>query len=72
MGVELARLLANCIDNPRMAMADMRHVVVHVEVAPAIGIVEPDPLAFDEVDRLVIEQPVGGTHGRLPAIQQRF
>jgi hypothetical protein len=39
-------------------MPDMRHVVVHIEVAIAVGIKKPYTLAAHDVHGLVVEQAV--------------
>ncbi|KAG5725962.1 hypothetical protein E4T56_gene5253, partial [Termitomyces sp. T112] len=42
-----------------MTMAQRDHVVVRVEIAAAVGIIEPDALAPHKMKRLLIHQPIG-------------
>ena len=53
--VERLNLLAYGFDNVRMTMPNVRHVVVHVEVFFAVGIVQPYALTPHEVNRLRIK-----------------
>src|SRR5215472_19287204 len=45
----------------RVAMPDMRHVVVAVEVTPPRGIGKPDAVAFDQMQRRIVEKRHAGT-----------
>jgi energy-coupling factor transporter ATP-binding protein EcfA2 len=44
--------------DPRFTMTDMRHVVVHVEVAAAVSIEQPDTLSAHQVHRVAVKQAV--------------
>src|SRR5258708_11406316 len=52
-----------------MTVADHGHVVVAVEIAPAVGIEQPDTLAADQVHRMVVEQRRPGQHKPAPLQQ---
>jgi hypothetical protein len=39
----------------RVTVTHVRNVVVHVEVFPVVGIVQPDPFTADEVHGVVVE-----------------
>ena len=54
--VEGGRLLMDRVDHPWVAVTDMRHIVVAVEVPFALGIVKPDIFPANNVHRIVIEQ----------------
>ena len=56
--VQRRRLARQRGDHVRMAMPDRGHVVVAVEVAPAVRVEEPGALAAHEVHGTVVEQPV--------------
>ena len=55
-------------DDEGMAMPDRGHVVVGVEIGPAFGIMQPDPLPLQQMDRGFIEQPVGRAEQALAAL----
>ena len=68
--VEQAGLLGERGDDARVGMADRGHVVVAVEIALAVGVEQPHPLAAHQMHRLVVEQLVaGGEGGGAPAQQ---
>jgi hypothetical protein len=54
-----------------MAMPDVRHVVVHVQVAATVGVVKPDAFAADDVQRFFIEETIGRAQQLPSAGQQR-
>ena len=56
MDVQGRRLSRYGLHNPGMAVADMRHVIVHVEIAPAIDVIKPHPLSANYMQWLIIEQ----------------
>ncbi len=58
VGVEKARLRADRLDHSGVAMADRCNVVVAVEQAVAVGVVQPNALAAHEMDRVVVEELV--------------
>ena len=58
MRVEHGGLPRNRLHDLRVAVPDGCDVVVGVQIAVAGGVVEPDAFAADELDRLVVEQPV--------------
>jgi hypothetical protein len=70
MRIECARLPGNGINHMRVTMPDMRHIVVHVEVALAVRIEQPDALTLHQVQGLIIEKPIGRAHSLLPPLQQ--
>src|SRR5690606_26564746 len=56
VGVEHRRLPADRLDHPRVAMADMRHIVVAVEIPPPVRIPQPDALAPHQMHRVIVEE----------------
>ena len=60
MHVEGRLLGRHRLDYPRMGMADTENVVVHVEVAAAVGIEQAGALPAHDVQRLAIEQRRAG------------
>ena len=56
----------------RVAVANMRHVVVHIEVAAAIRIEQPHAFPFHDVHGLVVEQPVRITEEAPSALEKMF
>ena len=54
-----------------MAMADMGHVVVGVEVDPALAVPDPDPLPPHQVERPVVEERRAGAEQPVPAFEKR-
>ena len=57
--IEERCLFRQRLDDMRMTMADMRYVVVHVQVLAAGAVVQPAAFATHDVHRLVVKQPVG-------------
>jgi len=43
-------------------------VVVAIEVAPPVGVEEPDPFAAHEMNGLLVEELVGGSEGPASAL----
>ena len=58
MRVEHGGLLRNRLHDLRVAVPDGCDVVVGVQIAMTGSVMEPDAFAADELDRLVVEQPV--------------
>ena len=54
--VEGGLLARHRLDDGGVAVPDAGHVVVHVDVAAAIGVVDVRALAADDVERLAIEE----------------
>ena len=54
----------------RVRVPDRRHVVIRVEVRHPVRVVQVHAGAARELDRLVVEQPVGAAEGGLPAGDQ--
>jgi hypothetical protein len=67
MGVEQAGLPRQGRHHVRMAVAHRRDVVVHVEIGALLRIVEPHALPSHQMDRIGIEEPIGGSEQALPA-----
>ena len=66
-GVQIAAVHVECggltmhgLYHVGVGVTHARHVVVHVEVATAIGIGEPDPLASNDVDGVLVEERCAG------------
>ena len=53
-----------------MRVANARHVVVEVEVAPTVSVVEPDAFTSDDVDRIVVERRDASAEQSLPTRKQ--
>ena len=70
MGVELLRLFANRIDNMRMTMTHMGHVIIAIKIFSPARIINPSALAFDQMQWLVIKQPYIGSEKFGPAIKK--
>ena len=51
-------------------MTDVRDVVVGVEIAAAVGVVQPDAFAAHDVQRLVVEQRRAAPENAEPAFEQ--
>ena len=63
-------LLADRIDHVRMAVTHVSHIVVHVEVFPAIGIEQPDAFTAHKMQWLIVKQPIGGAHQLLSSFEK--
>jgi len=66
MCVECPGLPSKRIDHHWMTMADTRNVVVAIEIAVSIGIVQPYTLTPDEMYRVVVEQRIAWPKRPLP------
>ena len=53
-----------------VAMADMGHVVVGVEVDPALAVPDPHPLPPHQVERPVVEERRAGAEQPVPAFEK--
>ena len=62
--VERGLLARHRLDDMRVGMTDAGHVVVHVDVAAAVGIEQVDALAADDVQGRVVEQGRAGSQAR--------
>jgi hypothetical protein len=56
VAVQYAGLPAKCFDNARVTMADVRYVVIGVQVPLAVGVPDPDTFAPHELQRLLVEE----------------
>ncbi len=70
MRIQCRLLFAERLDDMRVAVPDVRHVVVHVEVAIAVGIKKPYTLAAHDVHGLVVEQAVSRAQELTAALHQ--
>ncbi len=68
MGVQHPRLPRHGRDHVRVAVPDAGDVVVHVEVALARRVEQPDALAAHDVDGLGVEQAVGRAEQRVAPV----
>ena len=55
MRVQRAGLTTDRLNDTRVTMPDMRHIVVAVEVFSPVGIPKPNALTFHEMDRIIVE-----------------
>ena len=53
-------LFLQCFDNMWMAVPDVWHVVIHVEILISVRVEQPDSLAFHKVHGIVVEKAVSG------------
>ena len=60
MRVQNTRLRADRIDHARVAMSDMRHIIIAVQVFSSLSIPDPNTVAAHDVYRVIIE---GGNIG---------
>ena len=70
MCIQQGRLLTQRRHHSRMTVPNRRYIVVAIQEAPAIGVVEPYPGAAHQVNRFVVKQPVSGSHRPVPALDQ--
>ncbi|MOA42260.1 hypothetical protein D3C78_1642980 [compost metagenome] len=56
MNVKAGCLAANRLDHVGMAMPDIGHVVVDIQVTFAVGTIQPDGFALHEMERFLVEQ----------------
>ena len=70
VGVQSRRLLRDGLHHLGLRMADRGHVVVSVQIAPTRGIEQPHTFAAHQLQRLFVEQPVGGAQQAGAARQQ--
>jgi hypothetical protein len=57
------------LDDPGMAVADMRDIVVHVEESFPIRVIQPYAFSANNMQRLVVEQRRPLAEQLIPAIQ---
>ena len=71
-GVDVqGRLLpSDGLGHPGVAVPHAGHVVVHVDISPALGVEEPGPLSPDDVQGRLIEQGRPGAEGPVAPLQQ--
>ena len=62
--VEPAGLVRERLHHMRMAMAHMRHVVVGVEIDPAVAVPDSGPLPPHQMERPVVEERRSGAEQR--------
>ena len=67
VNVERPLLAGHRLDDMGIGVTDAGYVVVHVEVAAAVGIEQVDALAPDDVQRRVVEQRGAGSQGPVAA-----
>ena len=68
--VEHRRLARDRLDDVRVTMTDVRDVVVRVEIAAAVGVVQPDAFAAHDVQRLVVEKRRAAPEHAKAALEQ--
>ena len=67
VGVEQAGLGRDGFHDARVTVPHRGDIVVAIEVALAPVVEEPDAFTPHQVDGVLVEEPVGGTHGPLAA-----
>ena len=65
--VERTLLTRHRLDDMRVGVTDAGDVVVHIDVAAAVGIEQVDTLAADDVQWRVVEQRGAGPQGPVAA-----
>jgi hypothetical protein len=70
MDVQRCHLRTYGSGNTRVAVADARHVVVHVDIAPTIGIKQPRPLPAHDVQGIRVKQRGPGTQRTFATLKQ--
>ena len=60
MSIEGTGLSVNCLDDSRIAVPYMRHIVIAVKILATISVPQPDTLAPDNMHRVIIK----GSHIR--------
>jgi len=60
------------LDDMRVGVPHTGHVVVHVDVAPAVGIIEIHTLAAHDVQRMVVEKRRAGTQHTVATFDDLF
>jgi len=56
MDIENGRLAAQGRHHTRVAMADVRHIVIGIQVALAAGVIQPYAVAVHQMQWLVVKQ----------------
>ena len=65
------RLLArHRLNHARVGVTDAGDVVVHIDVATAVGVIQVDALAADDVQRVLVEEWGSGTQRAVAAGEQ--
>ncbi len=70
--VDVQRRLLAChrLDHARVGVTDTGDVVVHVDVAAAVGVIQVAALAADDVQRVLVEQRGSGAQRAVAAGEQ--
>jgi hypothetical protein len=56
MAVQYAGLASKRLDNARVTMTDVRHIVIGIQISFALDIPDPYTLATYELQRLLVEE----------------
>jgi hypothetical protein len=67
VNVDSGLLLRHGVYNSRIGVSYARHVVVHVDVASPVSVVQIDAFASNNLKRRVIKKFRAGTQGKIPA-----
>ena len=62
MNVQSRLLAGHSLGHTRVAVADTRHVVVHVDVPASLGVEQVGAFAANDVDWFSVEERHSGTH----------
>jgi hypothetical protein len=68
VNVECSLLVRHRFDDGRIGVSDARHVVVHVDIAAPVSVVQIHTLAANDFEWFVVEKLRAGTQGKVPAL----
>ena len=71
MGIESTCLTRQRVDDPGVAVPHDWNVVIGVQISAAVLVIHPHSLGTDDLQRLLIEEPVGRGEQALTACQDR-
>jgi hypothetical protein len=58
-------------DDARMAMADVRHIIIGVEIAFTLGVIQPDAFAPDQMQRPFVKERRVAAQNAIASFQER-
>ncbi len=72
VGVELRGLPADRLDHPGMTMPHRRHVIVGIQIPPALFVIQPHTFTAHRVQGVFVEQSIGRAEQPCPAFDKAF
>ena len=67
VNIECSLLLRHSFDDGRIGVPDARHVVVHIDIAASVSIVQIHTFTANDFEWFVVEKLCAGTQGKIPA-----